>query len=111
MVITDSVAGRPGPRRVIAQVGGPALSFNVRAESFPRRANARFGERITNAIGSNPCHDQDPASPATNAASCLALKHGMVLVVGTIDLQPCNRQNDTRWCAAEWVQRSNLTLV
>ncbi len=59
-----------------------------------RDRNAAFGETITNRIPSNPCTENSTLSPATNRASCLARQHGMALVIGTIDLQPCTR-NDT----------------
>ena len=54
-----------------------------------RAKNAEFGEHITNDIPSNPCETNDPNSPITNAASCMAKNMSMDFVIGTIDLQPC----------------------
>lgn len=96
LLVTPEVGLGEDSEGGVSHSRGPTLPPPAGHDERSRAHNAAFGEHITNTVPSNPCEEASPLSPATNAASCLAAKVGMALVVGTVDLQPCNRTLDAQ---------------
>ena len=87
---------------------------------LPRDKLREYGGLIP-AVGSVPCEGQGQHGPANNthagsgsstvaAASCIAVKHRIVLVVNTIDVRPCTPAHNPR-CPADGRYQYNTDVV